>query len=186
MRCRQIVFGILMPMTLVAGPADAAVTVAFVDPGSFTDIGDLERDPRQPLLAIERYLKSLGDHYLSPQDVLRIEVLNILLAGRPRLPWHANSGVRIMTGEADWPRIELRYTFDSDGTTSKPVDETVVDMEYLRRLGPRYAYASLPYEKRMLDEWFKARFADRSRDKASISAAAAGDRHARTSAQTDR
>lgn len=175
-RCHPIAVGILSTIVLVTMPAGATVTVTFVNPQFFTDIGDLAQDPRQTLLVIERYLKGLGDRYLSPQDTLRIEVLDISLAGRPRLSWNGNSVVRVMTGEADWPRIELRYTLESDGTTSTPAEETVVDTVYLRRLEWRYSSATLPYEERMLDEWFKARFVEPTRDNAKIRAAANNDR----------
>ena len=67
-----------------------------------------------------------------------------------------------MTGEADWPSFELRYTIDSSGGTSSPVEETVVDRNYLRRLEWRYQSLALPYEMRALEEWFKVRFAERS------------------------
>ena len=165
-------------------PAGATVTVTFVNPQFFTDIGDLERDPRQTLFVIERYLTGLGNRYLSPHDTLRIEVVDVALAGRPRLSSNTSSVVRVMTGEADWPRIELRYTLESDGKTSKPVEETVVDRVYLRRLEWRYSSAVLPYEERMLDEWFKARFAEPSRDKAGIRAAANSDRRDGTNTRT--
>ena len=171
-RFHPIAVGILSSIVLVTLPAGATVTVTFVNPQFFTDIGDLELDPRQTLFVIERYLEGLGNRYLSPQDTLRIEVFDISLAGRPRLSWNGNSVVRVMTGEADWPRIELRYTLESAGTTSKPVEETVVDTVYLRRLEWRYSSATLPYEERMLDEWFKARFVDPTRDNAKIRAAA--------------
>ncbi|TMH03472.1 MAG: DUF3016 domain-containing protein [Betaproteobacteria bacterium] len=38
--------------------------------------------------------------------------------------------------------------------------ETIADMAYLRRIDREYSSVSLPYEKRMLDEWFKARFVE--------------------------
>ena len=171
-RCQPILIGILSTLALVTTSVGAAVTVRFVDPDSFTDIGDFEQDPRDTLFEIDQYLKGLGNRYLSPQTTLRIDVLDISLAGRPCWPQRTNSIVRVMTGEADWPRIELRYTLESNGATSKPVDEKVVDTVYLRRLEWRYASVSLPYEKRMLDEWFRARFVEPSRDKAEIHAAA--------------
>jgi len=147
-------------MALAAIPAEARVVVRFVNPDSFTDIGAYEQDPRQTLAEIEQYLGRLGDRYLSPRDTLRIEVLDISLAGRSRWPRQANSPVRTMTGEADWPRFELRYTLEHDGGASSPVEETVVDTVYLRRLEWQYLWVSLPYEMRTLDQWFKARFAE--------------------------
>ena len=132
------------------------VAVSFVDPSLYTDASDWEHDPKRTLAEIEHHLKALGDRYLPSYDVLSIEVLNVALAGRPQL--RSASGVRVMTGEADWPRIELRYRFAASGRSARVSKETVVDMAYLRRLEPKYALTSLPYEKRMLDEWFKARF----------------------------
>lgn len=40
-------------------------------------------------------------------------------------------------------------------------EEIVSDEIYLNRHGKRYPNAMLPYEKRMLDAWFKTRFAGR-------------------------
>ena len=47
-----------------------------------------------------------------------------------------------MTGNADWPRIELRYTFES-------------------RPEAKFSRDPLQYEKRMLGDWFSMRFAPR-------------------------
>jgi hypothetical protein len=71
------------------------------------------------------------------------------------------SDVRFVSGDADWPRIELRYTLDAESGVPKSVHETIVDMAYLRRVfEPRYVSDPLQYEKRMLDNWFKARFVE--------------------------
>ena len=165
-RWHPLLLGIVSAMALGATPAPAKVTVVFVDPASFTDIGGLESDPSRNLSDIDTYLRSLGDRYLPPQVTLRIEVLDISLAGRSRQPPRAIWPERSMTGEADWPRFELRYTLDSGGMTSAPVAETVVDRNYLRRLEWRYEMVTLPYEKRALEEWFKVRFAERSAQRA--------------------
>ena len=162
MRWYPLLLGTLSAMALGATPVVAKVTVVFVDPASFSDIGGLESDPSRNLSDIEAYFRSLGEHYLPPQVTLRIEVLDISLAGRSREPPRATWPVRSMTGEADWPRFELRYSLESGGRTSTPVEETVVDRNYLRRLEWRYELVTLPYEKRALEEWFKVRFAERS------------------------
>jgi hypothetical protein len=67
----------LQAIALLAMPADAAVTVAFVDPGFFTDADDSTGNSTRTLLEIKRHLERLGDRYLPPKDVLKIEVLQV-------------------------------------------------------------------------------------------------------------
>jgi hypothetical protein len=160
-RWHLLLLGALSAIALGATPPAAKVTVVFVDPATFTDVGGLESDPSRNLSDIEAYLRSLGDRYLPPHVTLRIEVLDVSLAGRSRQPARAIWPVRSMTGEADWPRFELRYTLESGGKTSAPAEETVVDRNDLRRLDWRYQSLALPYEMRTLEEWFKVRFGER-------------------------
>ena len=155
-----VLAGIPLLVVMVAMPVDAAVTVSFVPNRSLADAGPLQAKPSRAMLEIQDYLTSLGSRYLPPQDTLAIEVLDIDFAGGPRGSQYANADVRAFTGDADWPRIDLRYTLQSPDGTARRVQETVVDMAYLRPLDPKYASASLPYEKRMLDGWFKARFVE--------------------------
>jgi hypothetical protein len=109
-RRQPVLVGILTAIALLAMPADAAVTVAFVDPAFFTDADDSTGNSTRTLLEIKRHLERLGDRYLQPKDSLKIEVLNIDLAGRRQTLRSMTSDVRFATGDADWPRIELRYT----------------------------------------------------------------------------
>ena len=159
---RRVILGVLSVTALAATPVGAEVVVTFANPERFTDLGDLEQDPRQTLSDLEAFFHLLGDRYLPPHVTLRIEVLDISLAGRPRWPARTNSVVRSMTGDADWPRFELRYTLESGGAPSGPVEETVVDRNYLRPLEERYSSVTLPYEKHTLEAWFRTRFAERS------------------------
>lgn len=84
-----------------ATPADAAVSVTFVDPETYTDAG-LYRAygprSREPAMeGIRRYLEKLGARTLAPDQKLSIEVLDIDLAGRFE-PWRAAAyDVRFMT-----------------------------------------------------------------------------------------
>jgi hypothetical protein len=160
-RWHPLLLGIMSTVALSATPLPAKVTVVFVDPARFTDVGGLESDPSRNLSDIEAYLRALGDRYLPPQVALRIEILDVSLAGRSRLPPRAVWPVRSMTGEADWPRFELRYTLEYGGKASAPAEESVVDRTYLRRLEWRYQSLTLPYEMRTLEEWFKVRFGER-------------------------
>jgi hypothetical protein len=165
---RVLLSVILAAMAAASMPVDARVMVTFVDPASFTDIGAYDQDPRRTLAEFEQYLGRLGERYLTPHETLRIEVLDISLAGRSGWPRQANAPTRIMTGEADWPRFELRYTLERDGKASHTVEETVVDTVYLRRLEWRYLLVPLPYEIRTLDQWFKARFSDTPQEMAPV------------------
>lgn len=143
-------------LLLTALPAQATVTVSFVEPQRFSDVQDFERQTGRVTAEIARHLEQLGDRYLAPGDKLSIEVLDIDLAGAA-----AFRRVRRMTGNADWPRLELRYTFESGAAVSRR-QETIVDRNYLGRPEAKFSHDPLQYEKRMLEEWFSQRFRGRS------------------------
>jgi Protein of unknown function (DUF3016) len=146
-------------VAFVALPLHAAVTVSYGDPDRFTDAGDRNTDPRQAMLSLEQHFKKLGDRYLPPHTNLKIQVLDLDRAGRPagNLP----TEIRIITGQADMPCIELAYTLEADGKELQSGHERVCDPGYLSRpLGPPYdEHDPLVYEKRMLEQWFRKKFA---------------------------
>ena len=134
-----------------------AVFVAFPNADRYADIGRDPADAQRALTEIQRHLEQLGDRYLPADQTLNIEVLDITLAGRAGLASSSTFDTRVIRGTADWPSIKLRYTLASQGRVLASREETVADKDYLRRRS--IAYSSLPYEKRMLDEWFQSRFA---------------------------
>jgi hypothetical protein len=142
--------------------AAAATHVAFVEPQNYRDAG-LDRDYRvqaddPALREIATCLRKLGDRYLGAADSLEVEVLDVDLAGRFE-PWHPQLyGVRIMDS-ITWPAITVRYTLTRDGRTGTAVEERIVDPLYLTRQKTWFPGERMGYEKRMLDEWFRARFA---------------------------
>jgi len=143
---------------LIALPLHATVTVSYGDPDLFTDAGDRNSDPRKMMLTLERHLKDLGDRYLPPQSNLKIEVLDLDRAGRPYM--NLPSEIRIITGKADPPCIELSYTLETDNKVLPSRRERVCDLDYLRPLEAPYdEHDPLVYEKRMLEQWFRQRFA---------------------------
>src|SRR6202790_2540961 len=101
----------------MALPLHAAVTVSYGDPDRFTDAGDSNNDPRQIMLTLERHLKELGDRYLPPQSNLKIEVLDLDRAGRPRM--NLPTEIRIVNGKVDMPCIELNYTLEGTSRVAK-------------------------------------------------------------------
>ncbi len=141
-----------------AGAASAAVTVTFAHPEKFRDMPFSPGDREDVLKALAEHFTELGKK-LPPGQDLRIEVLDVDLAGELRPHFSGRDDIRILRGAADWPRIKLRYTLESNGQVISSGEEQLADMMYLNRL-PRYADGeSLRYEKRMIDDWFKQKFA---------------------------
>jgi hypothetical protein len=145
-------------LTLVALPLHAAVSVSYGDPDRFTDAADRNTDPRNVMLSLEQHLKKLGDRYLPSHSDLKIHVLDLDRAGHTvrNLP----TEIRIISGRADMPCIELSYTLETEGKAVQSRSERVCDPDYLRPLEFQYdSHDPLVYEKRMLDQWFRDRFA---------------------------
>ena len=152
---RTLVF---LVSALAAQAALGAVAVTYGDPDRFTDAGDRSNDPVKVAHSLADHLRRLGER-LPPGTDVKIEILDVDRAGRPRL--NLPTEIRVMTGKADPPCIELRYEITTQGAAAPAQRERVCDLDYLRRLAPHYFQNDpLVYEKRMLDEWFAKRFGD--------------------------
>ena len=152
---------ILSALLLFSLPAAAGVSVAFLDSSRYTDAGSDPAEVERNTAEIAKYLEGLGNKYLKPDQMLRIEVLDIDLAGRPRMHRSSPNDIRVLNGGADWPRIKLKYTLEAKGEAPRSAEENLADMNYM--MNPDRTGASLAYEKRMLDEWFRARFGPAAR-----------------------
>ena len=157
----QAIIGVaFMALSNVVACAHAEVTVTFDKPQKYRDVGQRGTlanadDNMQELAA---HLKRLGDEYLPKGQTLRIDVLDIDLAGDERMGARTSGReIRTLTGRADWPSIGLRYVLEANGKVIDRREETVEDMNYLRR--PLISSEKLGYEKRMLEQWFRERFA---------------------------
>ena len=153
-------FGVALGAAVLAVSAQAAglVQVKFIQPEKFADVRDANLRMEDNLKALQLVLEQVGAGYVAEGQTLRIEVLDVDLAGEVRLgrPLH---DVRVMRGRADWPRIELRYTLEASGAAVRSGQARVADMAYLQRLPPATSFdGPLPYERRMLDEWFRSEF----------------------------
>jgi hypothetical protein len=147
---------------LAAMPSHATVVVTFTEPDRYTDVANQRWETQATLDALGQHMKRLGDRYVAPDDTLRIEVLDIDLAGWARFGGRAPNEVRVVRGRADFPSMKVRYTLESRGRTST-AEATISDPAYLDH-GMRIK-SSEPYyyEKRMLDDWFRSVFAERAR-----------------------
>jgi hypothetical protein len=141
-----------------ATSATAAVTVSYGEPDRFTDAGDRNSDPRKVMRELADFMKKLGDRYVPAGTNLAIEVLDLDRAGRPRM--NLPTEIRVMTGKADPPCMDLKYTLEAQGSPPRSARERVCDLDYLFGAG-RGADQNDPlvYEKHMLDNWFRERFA---------------------------
>ncbi len=137
----------------LSGTANAAATVTFIKPENFADMPFMQHDRDRVLKEIEAHFSKLASQLPAGQD-LKVDILDVDLAGRMEPQFRGTQEVRILKGGADWPTIQLRYRVEAKGAVLKSGEARVADMNYLRHR-PRYDASDLiRYEKQMLDEWF--------------------------------
>jgi hypothetical protein len=148
----------LLPVVAVAAlPASAAVVVSFPNPPhQYTDVGTPGAETDQTFSTIAQHLQRLGARYLPKSQSLRVEVLDVDLAGDLRRG--AMREVRVVRGTSDFPRVTLRYTLEEGGRTLQSREETISDSSYLWFPGKVRESESLYHEKQLLERWFKDRF----------------------------
>lgn len=151
-----------------AAAAAAALSVVFVDPGRFTDAAyshpqGTEQQRAEVQRDIERHLRQLVEQGLPAGDALRIEVLDIDLAGwfEP-FRFRAGTDVRVLR-DITWPRINLHYTLTRGDRVIANAEEQVADLNYLMTVNRYGSSDRLRYEKALLDDWFSRRIAAQAR-----------------------
>lgn len=138
--------------------AAGTVEVQWLKPDNYADAGRSGVDR-------ERVMKNLGDHLqklgkqLPDGQVLKLTVTDLNLAGEIEpFRWH---DLRVLRGRADWPQMSLRYTLSADGRTLKSGEAQLQDMGYNLSSPANLRQEDLGYEKRMVNDWFKATFGGR-------------------------
>jgi len=143
--------------------AAGSVDVTFAaDPNRYSDAGRDPNDVRRNEEALARHLQALGAQWLPDGQQLKVDVIDLDLAGRFKLS-HAPGfdQFRIARGGADTPSIRLRYTLSEGGRVVTSGEETVTDLNYLRHGADIRDHEPLRNEKRMLEGWFKSRIVER-------------------------
>jgi hypothetical protein len=148
-------------LTVAAAAVAGTVEVSFVNPASFIDAGGSQWDKDAKLQVLQRHLQSLGQRLLPANQVLKVELLDVDLAGDLQPARIRGEDLRVLRGKSDFPRIHLKYTLEADGVTHGSGTEWVVDLNYAHGAPRMHDAQPLYYEKRMLETWFKARFVDR-------------------------
>lgn len=148
--------GAALAVLLAGSVAQAAgtVTVTFVEPARFRDVRDEHLRSDAHLAALRRHIEQAAAPYVADGQTLRVEVTDVDLAGEVR-PGGSAQPLRVMGGGADWPRIDLRYVLEAPGQAPVAGRAMVQDMSYLQRASGLRLGIDLPYERRMLDEWFR-------------------------------
>jgi hypothetical protein len=145
---------LLSATTAQAGSAE----VSFIQPDRYADAGH-GVDAEAVRHRLEAHLQDLAQHWLPPGQTLKIDILDIDLAGETRPMLNRADDLRVVTGRADWPRIQLHYSLVGGDQTIASGDESLSDMGYLSRQRVGDSLSALPYERRMLSDWFRKRFA---------------------------
>ncbi len=138
---------------LAAGSASAAVTVTFANTDKYSDMPQFEGDKKTVMDGLESHFKTLAAG-LPPGHDLKVEVLDVDLAGRLD-PMRTTRDLRILRGQADWPKMSLRYSIEQEGKVVKAGTDNIADMTYMDHLNRYNRSDSLRYEKKMIDDWFK-------------------------------
>lgn len=139
-------------------PAHAAgmLELKFIEAEKFSDIGRSSFERDRNLKTLTDYLQTLAAQ-LPDGRTLQLDVLNVDLAGEVRPG--GGQEIRVLRGAADWPQMKLRYTLTQNGAALKSGDAQLSDLGYLDRLhGQTSTYGDLPYDKRMLQDWFRKTF----------------------------
>ncbi len=132
--------------------AFASATVTFADLGKMTDVPH-DYQKREDMQFLFREHLNLLSEKLPAGQVLKVDFLDIDLAGE-EFPRVAVRDIRVLKGQADWPRMHLRYSIEQDGKVISSGDSKLSDPGYLMGMN-RYDRDLYGHEKQMLDDWFR-------------------------------
>jgi hypothetical protein len=146
--------GLFALFASAAGSAGAAVTVTYVQPDRFSDVPFVTWEREDMLKDLTEHFTKLGNS-LPPGQDLRIDVLDVDLAGRAIPSARMGRDIRVMNGRADWPRIQLRFSLEQNGQVLKSGEAQLSDMNYQNHSVRYFDSEPLRYEKQMIDDWFE-------------------------------
>jgi hypothetical protein len=159
MKLRARILSLSILVALAGTAAAGTVQVAFVGPENFTDLGTNKQEEDQNMVTIARHLQALGQRWLPADQTLKIEFTEVDLAGAVRPSRASIDPVRVITGDVDYPRMQLHYVLSGPGL-ERTGDDRLADLNFTHGLANRGDSTSLIYEKRMLTAWFKSRFVE--------------------------
>lgn len=155
-----------MAAVLLPRPAQAEVRVTFINSFYYSDLADMPPDKRESMLSeIRKTFVELGDHFLKPGQILKIEVLKIdriTLPAQtpPAAPSHPKTGTQPRPKTGTQPlHMEIQYALQQDGKTLSRARASLSDIDYLANpVPPEAKKDALVHVKEMLRDWFTESF----------------------------
>lgn len=144
-------------LALAAGGAWAQAEVSYTKPEEFSDVPFNARDREQLFKELSAHFAHLAKQLPAGQS-LKVEVLDVDLAGRTYPRHFSPDEIRVMRGGADWPTMHLRYSLEQGGAVLRSGDEHLSNMAYQDRVNRYSSGDPLRYEKQMVDDWFQKTF----------------------------
>jgi hypothetical protein len=149
---------------MVASSAHAApvVEVNFINPQNYSDaspysIGTNEKDRDWALAELRKELEGLGARLLRSDDRLKLDVLDVDLAGEVQ---RSRTGLeRRVLNEQRMPRFQIRYSLNRAGAEMSG-EERVTELGYLFNPNRCRSDEPLCREKTVLADWFERTFAE--------------------------
>jgi hypothetical protein len=139
--------------------------IEFIEPKNFTDIRPSNQSrahfTKQVLTQFSEYFDEIAQK-LPDGQVLDVKVTDIDLAGDTRSARFSFSSmldeVRVVE-HIFFPRLEFEYELkDSEGLILQAQAVSIKDMNFLNRNVISHNRNRFPYEKRLLDEWYRDTF----------------------------
>ncbi len=147
-------------MATVSAHATGTVEVSFVKPERFADVRSTYQRVDDGLLkALATHFQTALTPHVPDGQTLRIEVLDVDLAGEFRPRFSTSPDVRVVGLGADWPHLKFRYAMSSASGAAELAEVQLSDLAYNLRSVGRYNDGPLHYERRMIDEWAGKTFA---------------------------
>lgn len=153
---RQTGIGFLCALALAAAQA-GTIEVSYDPAAAWADAGETPREREANLDALAGTLRDLGAKLPGAGAVLRVQLLDVDLAGTVRPVGRNGQMLRVMRGGADWPRLRLSWTLRDGDRELRRGEDTLSDMNYSWRDGSAGSSDPLKHEKRLLTGWFESR-----------------------------
>jgi hypothetical protein len=138
------------------------VQVNFQNPDRYTDVDRFSDESTRAMKAIRETLTSLGSRHLPANANLRVDVIDIDLAGRLIPSARAGKDIRVQGGYANPANIRLHYLLEENGRVIVEKEETIHGLAYQRTISTRNSNEAFTHEKNMLEQWFREALAGRT------------------------